>query len=118
MGKTNYLAFLGHAPLLPIEDADGAYAVFAELLDQPIPPKNVSILMRSGSKVEPLCDESGIADGWKSVNSRPLVSHRVAVAYNTTAFPRSSLNRDGTLLSTWGLVIESVEEWEPSKRFK
>ena len=61
--ETAYLALLSRIPLLAIKDAYGAYVVFMELLNQPIPPKNMTVVVRSGSKVEPLRDESGIADG-------------------------------------------------------
>ena len=110
ISKTKYLTSFGYAPLLPVEDADSTYVVFAELLDQPIPPKNVSMLMGSRSKVEPLSNESGVADDWKQVSFNLLCRIERKVAHKTTAFPCSSLNRDGTLLSTWGLVIESVSK--------
>lgn len=63
MCETTYLALLGRAPLLPIEYADSAYVVFVELLDHPIPPKNVAMFVGDGSKVEPLGNESAIAGG-------------------------------------------------------
>lgn len=56
MKKKNYLAFLGRVPLLPIENADSAYVIFVELLNQSIPPKDVAMLMGSRSKVKPLRD--------------------------------------------------------------
>ena len=79
MEKTNYLASFGRAPFLPIKDADSAYVIFTELLDQPIPPKNVPIIMRSGSKMKSLGYESGITDGWKRVSSGPFSSYRVEI---------------------------------------
>ena len=63
--ETTYLGFLSRAPLLPIEYADSAYIIFVELLDHPVPPKNVAIFVGGGSKVEPLSDESAIADVWE-----------------------------------------------------
>lgn len=75
--KTNYLAPFGHAPLLPIEDADTTYVVFVELLDESVPPKNMSVLMGSGSKMEPLGDESGVTGGWERVSPKPLASYPV-----------------------------------------
>lgn len=94
------LALLGHVPFLPIEDADGAYVVFMELLNHPVPPKNVAIIMGGGSKVESLCDKSAVAEGRKQ--SIPNSSRHIEwrVAYKTTTLPCSSLNRDGTLFST------------------
>ena len=105
--ETAYLAFLGRVPLLPVEDTDSAYVVFVQLFDQPVPPKNVAVFVRGGSEVEPLRDESGIADGWKESipNSSRLVGWRMA--YNTTTFPCNSSNRDETILSTCGLVTTS-----------
>ena len=38
------------------------------------------------------------------------------VAYKTTTFPCSSLNRDGTLFSTWGLVVASDPGRESTMR--
>lgn len=76
-GETSYLASFGHVPLLSIEDADSAHIVFVELLDQPVPPKNVPILMGNRSKVEPLSNESRVADGWKQVSSNSFISHLV-----------------------------------------
>lgn len=107
MYETAYLAFLGHIPLLPVEDTDSAYVVFVKLFNQPVPPKNVAMFVRGGSEVEPLRDESGIADGWKG--SIPNSSRHVGwrMAYKTTTFPCNSLNRDETLLSTCGLVTAS-----------
>ena len=58
--ETTYLTLLSRAPHLPIEYADSAYVVFVELLDHPVPPKDVAILMGCGSKVEPLGNESAI----------------------------------------------------------
>lgn len=65
MRENTYLALLSRVPLLPIEDADSANVIFMGLLNQPVPPKNVAMVVGGGSKVEPLCDESGIADGRK-----------------------------------------------------
>ena len=95
-----YLAFFGLVPLPPIEDADSAYVVFMELLNQPVPPQDVTIIMGGWREVEPLRDESSIADGreWSTPNSSCDVKE--SVAYKTTAFPCSSLNRSGTLLNT------------------
>lgn len=39
-------------------------------------------------------------------------------AYKTTTFPRSSLNRDGTFLSTWGLVVASEPRRESVREVK
>ena len=63
--ENTYLTSLSRVPLFPVEYADSAYVVFMSLLNQPVPPKYVSMVVGGGGKVEPLCDESGIADGWK-----------------------------------------------------
>ena len=62
--KTAHLAFLSCVPRLPIKYADSAYIVPVELLDHPVPPKNVTVLVGGGRKVQPLRDKSAIADGW------------------------------------------------------
>ena len=48
--------------------------------------------------------------------SQFLVSVERRVAYKTTTFPCSSLNLDGTLLSTCGLVIASKPRRKPGER--
>lgn len=70
VGEINYLAPFGYAPLLPIEDAHSAYVVFVKFLNQPVPPQNVPMLVGSGSKVEPLSDESGVAGGLEASQFR------------------------------------------------
>lgn len=65
MDESNYLTFLGCVPFLPIEDADSAYVAFLKFLNKLIPPKNMAVLMGGRSKVEPLGDQSGIADEMK-----------------------------------------------------
>ena len=110
-----YLALLGRVPLLPIEDADSAYVVFVELFNQPVPSKHVATIVGGGGEVEPLRDKGAIADSWKE--SIPNSSHQPSgVAYKTTTFPCSSLNRDGTLLSTCGLVVASKPRRESGER--
>jgi len=76
----------------------------------------MAILVGSRSEVEPLRDESAIADSW--VRSVPESSRDVEwrVAYKTTTFPCRSLNRDGTLLSTWGLIVASGPGRWPKER--
>ena len=108
--EATYLTLLGRVPLLSVKDADCAYVVFVELFNQPVPPKDVAIIMGGGGEVEPLCDESTVTDYWKQSipNSSCHVEWRVA--HKTTAFPCSSLNRDGTFFSTWGLIIASKPE--------
>jgi len=71
MREPAYLAFFGLVPLPPIEDADSAYVIFMELLNQPVPPKDVTIIMGGRREVESLRDESSIADGWKESIPNP-----------------------------------------------
>ena len=62
--------------------------------------------MGGGSEVESLRDESPVTNGWKESIPNPS-RHLSGATYKTTTFPCSSLNRDGTLLSTCGLVVTS-----------
>lgn len=107
IGKATYFALLSRVPLLPVEYADSAYVVFMELLNHTVPPKNVTMLVGCWGKMEPLGDESSIADGWEQSIPSSLRDVEWRVAYKTTTFPCSSLNRDGKLLSTCGLVVAS-----------
>jgi hypothetical protein len=72
--ETTYLTLLSRTPHLPIEYADSAYVVFVELLDHPVPPKDVAILVGCGSKVEPLGNESAITRSSQSQIPRVMSS--------------------------------------------
>ena len=73
MYEAAYLAFLSRVPLLLVEDTENAYVVFMKFFNQPVQPKNVAILARGGSGVEPLRDKSVVADGLKSQFQLPRV---------------------------------------------
>ena len=100
-GNTHFIA-LCDGPFFAIKHADSSNAMFPEFMDETIPPQYVPVLVRHGCKVEPLCDESSIAE-----KERVRGAQRGRNALNnhiTRVLLERDLRRLGSCVITCGLL--------------